>query len=625
MSAPSDFITLHAQHLQASGVPEHFWSTLSEKLRVENFDTAESFELCQLDYGENERQSHEPVFGLFALNELKPTDGSQIYLIDHQVQYELHDLRAILTANISLRDRLSKMMGCDNVTDAEIIEQIIKLQWRFNNSYQIHQKADGSTYEDPRSMYYLMDEFGSAVGQDDTPNVRIVPFVYVTTGEVFSLLYVTRDIEPGDMIVRDWIDGSTVNSDERLAALYAWKPNRFTRVDFTQFEPDPSYFNPRTVENSLTSRPAIVQPPVPDVNSPLKVFTAYDLIAEYLTDPLFQVVDSQEDAQVLWILQHYRDFNALAANSPQKFVNQFPFEEVLCVKDLLAIVCRRIQPGDYIDPATMVTNPKWLPTTFNINTEFLKFMSYFQHREDQGLDNTWIIKPWNLARGIDTYVTDNLLQITRMRVTQPKIVQKYIDNPVLFYRSDIDKSVKFDFRYIFLLKGTEPIDACIYTNFFLRFANKPFTLDLFEEYEKHFTVMNYCEDSPLYHLKCADFLKSWNDQYPDHPWESVENDVRQVFGETLKAATLAPPPCGLPSSPQSRALFGADLMLEWAYNENGEKRMQVKLLEINYMPDCERACKYYPNFFNDIFKWLFLNMWNGEMFKKIPIIETNEN
>jgi len=44
---------------------------------------------------------------------------------------------------------------------------------------------------------------------------------------------------------------------------------------------------------------------------------------------------------------------------------------------------------------------------------------FYTHR---GEDNTWIIKPWNLARGMDTFILDKLAPIIRLGLASPKVV-----------------------------------------------------------------------------------------------------------------------------------------------------------------------------------------------------------
>ena len=92
-------------------------------------------------------------------------------------------------------------------------------------------------------------------------------------------------------------------------------------------------------------------------------------------------------------------------------INQFAYENVVTVKDLLAVVSRRVKDAS-----------KWLPRTYNLAYELPQFCAYFQQRESENLDNHWILKPWNLARSIDMTVTKNLYQIIRCRETGPKVI-----------------------------------------------------------------------------------------------------------------------------------------------------------------------------------------------------------
>ena len=69
---------------------------------------------------------------------------------------------------------------------------------------------------------------------------------------------------------------------------------------------------------------------------------------------------------------------------------------------------------------------------------------------------------------------------------------------------------------------------------------------------------------------------------------------------------------------QSRAIYAADLMLEQMESEPGSlPYYQPRLLEINYCPDCDRACKYHPDFFNHMFQVLFMGTTEGLPVTKI--------
>nr|XP_043619113.1 tubulin--tyrosine ligase-like protein 12 [Erigeron canadensis] len=470
-----------------------------------------------------------------------------------------------------------------------LVDRVLNAMWFYLMSYRL---ADEEKI-DETSIWYVMDELGSALRHSDEPNFRVSPFLYMPEGKLesavsFTLLWPTKSIQYGDECTRDYLFGIG-EEKQRSARFTAWfhTPQNYFIKEYEKY-----WQNLRSTSSPPVDMASKTKSLERSDGRPLRVYTDIPPVEEHLTHPSFIITTDPKEADIIWTsMQVDEETRKAIGLNDQQSMNQFPFEACLVMKHHLAETVQKAYGSC-----------EWFQPTYNLETQLTQFIGDYHVRENNKTDNLWILKPWNMARTIDTTVTGNLSAIIRLMETGPKICQKYIEQPALF------RGKKFDLRYIVLVRNMNPLELFITDIFWVRLANNTYTLDTksLYEYETHFTVMNY--RGRLNHMNTPEFVKEFEKEHQVQ-WSEIHSRVKQMIRKVFEAATLVHPEM---SSPMSRAMYGVDVMLDGSF--------KPKLLEVTYCPDCTRACKYDMeavmgggeivkgrDFYNYIFACLFLN------------------
>ncbi|KAG0328582.1 Tubulin--tyrosine ligase-like protein 12 [Dissophora globulifera] len=470
----------------------------------------------------------------------------------------------------------------------ETVDRIMSEMWKYSQTYE-YAVVDPSGQTKKESAWYIMDEVGSAMAHSETPNCVCAPFIYVGRGTVsYSIIYAIEDIPKGGALTRDFVPADITDPEMRKAYLAIYNDGEDAAELIAVYESDKIEDNRITLfDQPFTKTLARSQSSATELNRKLRLYTTTEWVATNCKLPNVELVDSEDQADLLWFSQDFKEFDKL--RNGQR-INQFVNESCVTFKHNLAALVK----------ASYGTVP-WSSTTYNLSTELAPFVGHYLWNQEHEHRNLWICKPWNMARGLQITIQEELAPLVRLRDTGPKIVQEYIQTPVLY------EGRKFDLRYIVLLKATHKVEGdpsqgyefqlMVYKMFWIRLANHPFELSDFDNYEKHFTVMNYGSFN-LTQLLYTKFIENFEKEYADKKWTSIQADINEAIKSIFSAAVVKPQPLGLGAqdgkAPEYEAfsIYGIDVMLK--------DDCQPVVVEVNFSPDCTRACKYDPDFLNNI-------------------------
>ena len=515
-----------------------------------------------------------------------------------------------------------------------------KYMWTINRTYRLitSEKFD----EEP--IWYINDEFGSALNHSDVPNCAMFPIIYSKSNKfekdeliTYSIMWPIKDVKKGDEIYIDFLANIGEN-EERSARLTTWfntpkeyflgkfneKMNKYAQknlyqtvmtyktgvevlikmdenkeeitdehikqiFDFTLCGKDDKLIKEtiekirKAIHSHNTKSNNIFTTEFKDKK--IKVATDLPYVKANLNLPNFEFTNSLNDADIIWLnanLFTFVDANKITLK-PHTHLNQYPYESIITMKSHLTDL---IQTNAGINGL--------INLSYDMQTELAEIIGNYYYNQEHNLDNSWILKPINMSRSMDMTITNNLTQIIRSVETGPKICQKYIERPFVMNEK------KFDLRFIILVKKLVPLELYFYSKmFWIRSANKPFSMDssTFDDYEVHFTVMNYNTFGmqTIYNTDFINYLKEHNIDW-DIIYKKLKKQLEVVF-------LLAGKDCPQMINENSGAIYGLDAMID--------ADLEPKIIEINFQPDCTRACKFVPEFYNDLFSTLFLDKPSG--------------
>ena len=162
--------------------------------------------------------------------------------------------------------------------------------------------------------------------------------------------------------------------------------------------------------------------------------------------------------------------------------------------------------------------------------------------------------------------------------TQSKIVQKYIEKPLLL--THFNESRKFDIRQWVLVTSYDPLKIYVFDEFYVRLCGSRYDLSDISDNYKHLTNFSIQKHNAGVSDKATDLVMSQAEFFK----KAFKNDttkinkVRSSFNEIILKTLRSGQEAGVEHKPNCFEIYGFDFMLD--------RKLRPWLLEVNLSPAC---------------------------------------
>ncbi|RKO90012.1 hypothetical protein BDK51DRAFT_27285 [Blyttiomyces helicus] len=379
------------------------------------------------------------------------------------------------------------------------VKDVVAKLWAFAGTYQAGWRGQDGVVR-MSSVWYVMDEVGTAVSHSDAPNVAIVPFIYVSpAGAIpYSVMWPVKRIEEDEIVTRDYVPAGVdrmflvgITGLDRDAYLNAFFPNARDALSahFKKISELPPTKTPAVLATSL---PALVTP-----SDVIKIHSTSSISKRLFASESVVVVDDSAGADIAWVENPLVSDLARAAEAVR---------------------------------STYAT-PDWFTPTYPVATSLASFAgNYFTDAPPS--QHLWLIK--DMTRITPPRLTPRIDEALRQRDVGASgiILQKWIEAPALY------GGRRFEMSWTVLVaRGVGGDAVLLYETPIISVANDPFILADYNSRARQFpeprlgTNGRFAPDSPT-------FVKNLEREHPDRRWADVRTDITRVIAK-LFAAVLA--------------------------------------------------------------------------------------